>query len=284
MSSDALALLFVSYGSGDEIAKALASAARGSRQPERVLIADNLCDGKLADQLAEFKSNVEIVDCPDNPGYGGAINRLVARLEPNSVKWLLIVNPDIEFEPGAIAELLAAGADAGIGAVGPKVLDENGHVYPSARRIPSIRTGVGHAVFGRVWPANPWTRRYFDLQTGDETRSAGWLSGACVLVHARAFADVGGFDEAYFMYFEDVDLGFRLGNAGWRSIYAPAAVVHHEGGHSTRESSALMRAAHHKSAELFLKRRYPGVLLAPVRFVLSLGLRLRERFGSQQLG
>lgn len=279
-SETSIALLFVSFGSGEEIVRALESVTGSTAQPQRIVVADNLCDGVLRDQLSKYSSRVTIYDYPDNPGYGGAINRLAAELEPHAVEWLLIANPDIEFESTAIAALLEAGKSVGIGAIGPKVLDGNGHVYPSARRIPSIRTGIGHALFSRVWPSNPWTQKYFDNSDSGTTRDAGWLSGACLMVRTSAFRDIGGFDEEYFMYFEDVDLGFRLGHHGWRNVYTPDAVVHHSGGHSTKDHSAQMRAAHHRSAEVFLRRRYPGLWRAPIRCVLGIGLRIRERFGT----
>src|SRR5690606_10093760 len=106
--------------------------------------------------------------------------------------------------------------------LGPRVLNEDGTTYPSARAVPSLRTGVGHALFTNLWTANPWSRRYRDdLAPADEARDAGWLSGSCVLVRRRAFDELGGFDEGYFMYFEDVDLGYRLGKAGYRNVYEP---------------------------------------------------------------
>src|SRR5690606_18898026 len=129
--------------------------------------------------------------------------------------------PDVRLHPGSVEAMLAAlDADPQIGAVGPKLLNEDGSVYPSARDIPSLRTGVGHAAFSRVWAGNPWTRRYRqEAASPDEARDVGWLSGACLLVRREAFDSVDGFDDRYFMYFEDVDLGYRLGRAGWRNRY-----------------------------------------------------------------
>lgn len=270
-----VALLLVSYGSGDEIASCLRSLEGSSVQPEQILVADNLCDGALTAQLAEWADQIRVFEYPDNPGYGGAINRLVAAA--GATRWLLVVNPDVTFAATALEQLLAGATASEVGSAGPRVLDENGSVYPSARRVPSIGTGIGHALFGKVWPANPWTERYLNRVSVDQPSDVGWLSGACVLVRTAAFESVGGFDEDYFMYFEDVDLGYRLGLAGWRNRYVPAAIVHHSGGHSTKDRSAQMRAAHHHSAELFLRRRYPGPLGAIVRVPLALGLRLRSR-------
>lgn len=287
-----VALLIVSYGSGEEIAKCLGSLDASTVQPARILIADNLCDGNLSSQLRSpsevegrspsgvegpWSKSIEIHEFADNPGYGGAINRLIAELPTQGIDWLLVVNPDVTFEATTLAELIAGAQQSGIGSVGPRILDENGYVYPSARQVPSIRTGVGHALFGKLWPSNPWTAKYLNANEQVVERDAGWLSGACVMVRREAFDSVGGFDDEFFMYFEDVDLGYRLGQAGWLNRYVPDAVVHHSGGHSTKDRSAAMRAAHHHSAELFLKRRYPGPLGTLVRWPLAIGLRLRAK-------
>jgi N-acetylglucosaminyl-diphospho-decaprenol L-rhamnosyltransferase len=158
------------------------------------------------------------------------------------------------------------------------VLGGDGALYPSARSVPSIRTGVGHALFGRVWPSNPWSARYLGTRrASDGTADVGWLSGSCVLVRRAAFDEVGGFDEGYFMYFEDVDLGFRLGRAGYVNRFVPDAVVTHTGAHSTSgDESARMIQAHHDSAKRFLAQKYPGRSLAPVRGMLGLGLDIRS--------
>src|SRR5690606_464467 len=194
-----------------------------------------------------------------------------------SVEWVLIVNPDVVLAPGAVATLLShARHDETVGAIAPLLRNPDGSVYPSARGLPSLRTGVGHAVLGPIWPGNPWTRAY--RHEGDDdpkVRDAGWLSGACLLVRRSLYDTLGGFDEGYFMYFEDVDLGARIGRAGFRNVYEPAAEATHMGGHSTGRSSERMVKAHHESARRFLSRKYPGPLLWPVRTALTLGLRVR---------
>ena len=130
-----------------------------------------------------------------------------------------------------------------------------------------------------MWPANPWTRRY-RRETGARlvTRDAGWLSGAFLMVRRTVLDELNGFDESYFMYFEDVDLGYRIGKLGLRNVYEPAAVVIHTGAHSTRGGeSARMIRAHHDSAKRFLFKKYGGPFLWPVRAVLAVGLGVRAR-------
>jgi N-acetylglucosaminyl-diphospho-decaprenol L-rhamnosyltransferase len=130
-------------------------------------------------------------------------------------------------------------------------------------------------VFGWVWPGNPWTARYRRERESPRERPAGWLSGSCFLVDLDAFWSVGGFDPGYFMYFEDVDLADRLSRRGWLHIYAPSAVVVHEGGHATRREPHRMQRVHHTSALRYLSRRYPGARYAPLRAALRGGLGAR---------
>ena len=116
-----------------------------------------------------------------------------------------------------------------------------------------------------MWPANPWTRSYRQEGSVAE-RTAGWLSGSCVLLRREAWDSVDGFDPRYFMYFEDVDLGDRLGRAGWLNVYVPDAEVVHTGGHATERdapTSSRMLAEHHRSAYRFLADRYRGAPLGP---------------------
>ena len=121
---------------------------------------------------------------------------------------------------------------------------------------------------GWFWPGNPWTARYRRERDLPQERPAGWLSGSCFLVDLEAFHSVGGFDPAYFMYFEDVDLAERMGRRGWLHIYAPSAVVVHEGGHSTRREPRRMQRVHHTSALRYLSPAIRAVANAPLRWVL----------------
>lgn len=218
-----------------------------------------------------------LVPLPGNPGYGAAVNAGVAAL-PQSVQWIVISNPDVVFRPASIARLVEVGeSEEGIGAVGPAVENADGSIYPSARAIPSLRTGIGHALFGNLFPTNRWTTQYRDAAVAaGERRNVGWLSGSCLLVRRSAFDAIEGFDEGYFMYFEDVDLGYRLGKAGYRSVYEPASRALHTGAHSTTAESARMIRAHHASARRFLARKYTGWHLAPVRGILYAGLAARS--------
>ena len=245
-----------------------------------MVLADNGSVDGAPEAAAAADERVELLRIGENVGYGAAANRGVAGLPPE-VGWVLVANPDIVVDPGALDTLIEAGDRwPRAGALGP-LIRTGGEVYPSARLQPSLGRGVGHALFAAVWPANPWTRSYRQEGSVAE-RTAGWLSGSCVLLRREAWDSVDGFDPRYFMYFEDVDLGDRLGRAGWLNVYVPDAEVVHTGGHATERdapTSSRMLAEHHRSAYRFLADRYRGARWAPVRFGLRVGLGLRARTG-----
>ena len=276
-------IVTVAYRSNKVLGGFLDSIAAASADPVAVVVADNLPGDGDGSSLAAAAGAVH-VPVPGNPGYGGAVNAGVRAL-PSSVEWVLISNPDVVLAPGAIDALRATGAsDPAIAAIGPAVLNPDGSVYPSARAVPSLRTGVGHALFANLWQRNPWTLAYRrETDPSDVSRDAGWLSGSCLLVRRSAFEAIGGFDEGYFMYFEDVDLGFRFSRAGYRNVYEPAASVTHVGAHSTGSESARMVEAHHASARRFLSKKYVGWYLWPIRAGLAVGLWVRSRAITRRL-
>ncbi|HEY8914005.1 glycosyltransferase family 2 protein [Lacisediminihabitans sp.] len=281
-----VAVVTVSYGSSEVLRDFLASIPASSAAELTAIIADNKpTDADAVEQLAR-EYGAEYLPLPANPGYGGAINAAVKNLVA-PIEWILVSNPDLVLGAGSVDLLLAVGdSNPKIASVGPAIWTNN-EVYPSARSIPSLRNGIGHALFANIWLGNPWTKAYRkDSEYGTIRRDAGWLSGACVLVRRSAFEALGGFDESFFMYFEDVDLGYRLGKLGFRNVYEPAAVVEHSGAHSTEtpSESARMIAVHHESARRFLGKKYSGWLLWPVRFALGIGLSARSALLERRAG
>ena len=274
-----IAVVTVSYNSAGALGPFLASLPTASEVAPMMIVVDNASPTIAEVRAAVGESAAELIELPGNLGYGAAMNRAIATL-PKSVDWVLISNPDVVVHLGALDELVSAASQhPDAGAVGPKVLEPDGSVYPSARRLPSLRIGIGHALFARAMPSNRWTRRYQAEEMSDDAeRPAGWLSGACLLVNRRLFDRLGGFDESYFMYFEDVDLGARISRAGFVNLYWPRAVVTHTGAHSTAQRAGAMERAHHASAYRYVSRKYDDWYLWPLRVVLRVGIAARGFF------
>ena len=179
--------------------------------------------------------------------------------------------------PGALAALRQALESQHAWALaGPRIFDETGAVYPSVRNFPSLSDAAGHALLALFNPENPFTLRYNPgTPDGEVVTAAGWVSGSCFLARRSALEELGGFDEAYFMYAEDMDLCWRAHEAGWGVGFAGTAEVTHVQGVSTARHPYRMMVAHHRSALRFTFRTTKGWRRAALPLaVLVLGARM----------
>jgi N-acetylglucosaminyl-diphospho-decaprenol L-rhamnosyltransferase len=261
----------VNYNARDHLVECLRSLRADG--VEEIVVVDNAStDGSRA-AVARLDPEVEVVPTGGNLGFGAAANRglAVARAE-----YVAVLNPDVVVESGTMKALAAAlDADPGLGAVAPRVDNPDGTLYPSVRAFPTMSDAVGHAFLGFVAPRNRFSRRYRMLDW-DHARACDvdWASGTCLMLRAAALGDQARFDESYFMYVEDVDLCWRLREAGWRVAYEPAGRVVHTVGASSELAPYRMILAHHRSLLRFSARTTHGArrLLLPI---VAAGLAVR---------
>ncbi|OBF30288.1 N-acetylglucosaminyl-diphospho-decaprenol L-rhamnosyltransferase [Mycobacterium sp. ACS1612] len=273
--SDGLAVVTVTYSPGPHLDRFLASLSHATERPVTVIMADNGSTDGAPEEATQRYPSTRLLRMDGNLGYGTAVNRAVAEIMPES-EFLVVANPDVQWGPHSIDLLLeAAERWPKAGALGPLIRDPDGSVYPSARHLPSLIRGGMHAVVGPFWKTNPWTAEYRQERTEPSERPVGWLSGSCLLLRRAAFDEVAGFDERYFMYMEDVDLGDRLSKAGWQNIYVPSAEILHAKGHATGRDPARNLAAHHTSTYTFLADRHPNLWQAPLRWAIRGALAAR---------
>ncbi len=222
-----------------------------------IVVADNQSTDGSAPALAASDADVCFLPTGGNLGYGRAANRGAARA---GGELLLVCNADVVLEPAAVKSLAAAlDADDRLAIVGPWIEDRDGKHYPSARSFPSMGVAVGHAFVGLLGVHNRFTRRYRMLDVDhSRARPVDWVSGSCFLVRREAWEELGGFDESYFMYVEDVDLCWRAWRAGWTVRYEPAARVMHVQGASTDLAPFRMILEHHRSLLRFFRRSSSG--------------------------
>jgi N-acetylglucosaminyl-diphospho-decaprenol L-rhamnosyltransferase len=232
-----------------------ADASAGA--PDVVVVDNGSRDGSVA-ALRRARPTVRVVDPGTNLGYATAANRGIAA---TSAPVVAVCNPDLEVRPGTADAMLARfDAEADLAAVGPALHNPDGTQYPSARAHASTVDAVGHAVLGRAWPGNRFTRRYRQLDADwRQARDVDWVSGAIVFLRRTAVDSVGGWDEQYFMYMEDVDLCWRLRRLGWRVAYEPGGSAVHVQGASTAARPFRMIVEHHRSVYRFARRRWQGI-------------------------
>jgi len=191
---------------------------------------------------------------------------------------VLLLNADTQLTPGAVEALAAYLDDHPAAAMaGPRLVTATGTYEPSAHRFPTPlalllqESGVRRLLgLGR---RNEWHPRPVD-----------WILGAALAIRREAFDAVGGFDETYFLYQEEVDLCFRLLAAGWETHYAPVATVLHVGGASTSQRAAETYGHFVRSTRRFARLRLSRSRAAGVRVVLAAVLAARLARDAAQLG
>ncbi len=278
-----LAAVVVDHDTGPLLDTCVRSLLRDGATP--VVVVENGSPGSaqraLATLVAEDPGCPVLVLRPEaNRGFGAGVNRGLAALSGESPpEWVMIANPDLHVHPGAVDALRAVlEMHPAWALVGPRIFDAEGAIYPSVRRFPSFLDAAGHALLGLLRPANRFTRRYNPgTPEGTGVVEAEWISGSCFAARRVALEELGGFDEAYFMYAEDMDLCWRAHQAGWGIGFTGAASVTHVQGVSTARHPYKMMVAHHRSALRFTFRTTSGwrramLPLAVIVLALRMGI------------
>ena len=266
------AAILVNYNAGVELRAALRSIADElSGQPWEAVVVDNASTDGSADLVGEFAPQARLLRNAANVGFSRGVNQGVAATTAARV---LIMNPDSRLLPGAAAILrteLERFDRCAI--VGPRILDPDGSVQGSARGDPDMLTGLfgRSSSLQRLLPSLRVARRNVvsddAIASGRSSVVVDWLSGACMLARRDALEEVGGFDERYFLYWEDADLCRRLRARGYHVRYVPEATAVHEVGHSSRRAKAASIRAFHASAYLYYTTHVAPAPLDPKRAV-----------------
>jgi GT2 family glycosyltransferase len=252
--SSRLSVVIVNFNAGSHLASCLSSVREHAGETDIIVIDNASTDGsEMAAQEARFAAR--LIRNPSNVGFAAAANRGINHSES---RFVLLLNPDCLLLPGAVDVLVRELEEhPDCAAVGPRVFDEDGSVQGSARGDPSLMTGLfgRTSLLTRLFPRSSAARRNVRsldaALAGKESAPVDWISGACLLLRASAVKAIGGFDERYFLYWEDADLCRRLRKAGFSVRYMPAAEVIHVGGRSSRTVKAFSIKAFHKSAFVY---------------------------------
>jgi len=226
-----------------------------------IVVVDNASvDGSVEMVRAEFP-HVRLITNDENRGFTVANNQGLAL---GQGRYLLLLNPDTEVTGDALATMVRSmDSDPEVGALGPQLRYPDGSLQSSRRRFPTFATAlVESTVVQEWWGDNRALRRYYMADTPDDAvQSVDWVVGACLLVRRQAYEQVGGLDEGFFMYSEEMDWCRRIKDAGWLVVYLPTAtVIHHEGRSS--EQVVPARHIHFQSSKVRYFRKHHGTFQA----------------------
>jgi N-acetylglucosaminyl-diphospho-decaprenol L-rhamnosyltransferase len=251
MTSPQVSAILVNYNAGGELALALRSIADDlAGRPWEAVVVDNASSDGSAGTVAAFAPHARVVQNRENVGFARGVNQ---GLGATSAPTVLIMNPDCRLAPGAVDALgaeLARGDRVAL--AGPRILNPDGSVQGSARGDPDMLTGLfgRTAALRKALPHLAVSKRNVIAADG-RSIEVDWVSGACMLARRSALERVNGFDERYFLYWEDADLCRRLRGQGYEIRYVPAASAIHRVGHSSREVRSTAIRAFHESAYLY---------------------------------
>lgn len=287
-----IAVLIVSWNVRDLLARCLASvqqegAAWRDGRVETWVVDNASADGS-ADVVRQQFPGVHLIETGRNAGFGGGCNAGLAQL-PADIDAVFLLNPDAVVAPGtlqALADTLSA--HPAVGVVGPLLLEADGTVQSSRRRFPRLLTAFVESTIVQAYlPRTPELARFYVWDRPDtQEQAVDWMMGAALLLRMTAVRQVGGFDEDFFMYFEETDWCRRAADAGWAARFQPAGRVTHLGGRSSAQNLAGRHIQFTQSKVHYYRKHFGMAAAAAVKafLVLSYLLQILEDAAKLALG
>jgi GT2 family glycosyltransferase len=271
-----LSVVVVSYNTRDLLRRCLHAVAAAG--PHETLVVDNASSDGTAEALRAEFPDVRVSVMPKNLGFGTAAN---AGIRSTAGAWILLLNADAWPAEGGVARLLGcAQAQPKAALLGPQLIDVGGLLQRSVIRHPSgsvslaIATALPDLASGAY---SLWHRLTAPSGPTSHIRPHEFLMGAALLVRREAFEELGGFDESFFMFNEEVDLSLRFRRAGWSVEFCPDAVFVHAGGASTKTFPDQMESERLRSHLRFMAKHGGNREAERGRRLLVHALRLRRR-------
>jgi GT2 family glycosyltransferase len=232
-SEPRVAVVIVTYNNADVLVDALQSLESSGVRLDAVVVADNASvdDSVEVAKSADFLP-VRIVQTGRNAGYAAAINAGIAALDLDALDAVFVMNPDCRLRPDSLALLAGNLLRPGCGIAVPRLINPDGTLQPSLRRMPTVGRAVAEAVLGGSVAGR--IGRLGELITDPDVYGrpgpAVWATGAAMMISSRVLRQLGPWDESFFLYSEETEYCLRARDHGYLLWYEPAAVVVHIGG------------------------------------------------------
>lgn len=272
-----LSIIIVSWNVKSDLTDCIRSIADNRPAGEHeVIVVDNASTDDSAEMVKEQFPEVILVVNEDNRGFAAANNIGIAGTRG---KYILFLNPDTIVHPGSLDALLKFMNDnEDVGVCGPKLLYADGTTQSSARAFPTLR-GVLHCF--TIMRAIPIFRRQYNLWlmrdfAHDRQMDVDQVMGAALMTRRSIIERLGGMDEAFFMYYEEVDLCYRIKQAGWRIVFTPEPVITHRAGKSTGQIPVRRRIMTLKSILILLRKHRGRNLTMMFNIIFKPGVWLQD--------
>ncbi|MBI3762165.1 MAG: glycosyltransferase family 2 protein [Chloroflexi bacterium] len=260
MTSPDLSIIILNWNVRDLLRASLRSLAHSPALSVETIVVDSASTDGSAEMVAREFPGAHLIAAAENLGYSRGNN---LGLAASRGRHLLILNPDTAIVGDALDAMVNyAEAHPDVGILGPQLLNADGSVQSSRRRFPTLVT----AFFESTWlqpyaPRRVLDRYYVHDASDDATSDVDWVTGACLLVRRAVVEQIGGFDEEFFMYSEEMDFCRRARTAGWRVVYFPGAKIYHFEGKSSEQAIPERHIRFQRSKVRYF-RKYHGPLTA----------------------
>ncbi len=271
MDRPTLSVIIVSWNVRELLAQALDSvfASVDDDVELEVIVIDNASRDGSVRMLRERFPYVHVIANQQNLGFPAANNQGLARA---SGDYILLLNSDTEVRAGALARMIAhLVMHPGTGLAGPKLLNADGSIQSSRRRFPTLRILFLESTWLQpLVGRRALARYYYEDVPAAMPQDVDWVTGAAMMVRREVISQVGGLDDKFFMYSEELDWCRRIHDAGWDITFAPAAEIVHLGGKSSEQVTPA-RHIYFQSSKVRYTRKYHGRLIAEVLRLWLLG-------------
>ncbi len=274
MSAPDVTAIVVSYNGRSVLERCLSAL---DHERHQVIVVDNASEDGSPDLVRERFPDATLLEPGTNLGFGAANNLAMQHAHGG---YYALINSDAWAIDGGLEALVAfAASEPEAGIVGPRVVGEDGRLQKSVRGFPSVwRLCTEYFFLRKLGPRtralNAFYGAGFDYAS---VREADWLMGAALVVNGELIEQIGGFDERFFLFSEEVDLCYRARVAGWRTLYTPEATFVHVGGASTRPRWSRMYREQLRGHVLFLEKHHGVESAEKARRWLVRALRMRAR-------
>jgi GT2 family glycosyltransferase len=229
-----------------------------------IWVVDNASTDGTQEMLRHDFPQVNLIENNNNPGFAVANNQALSMIDSD---YVILLNPDTVVKPGALNTLINyLNKNPLVGAAGPRLLNSDSSLQVSCYVTPTLfRETLRLSHLDRLWPGASYRVHRWDLSL---PREVDVIQGACMILRKEALDQVGLFDERFFMYTEEVDLCYRLQQAGWQVHWLPQAEVVHLGGQSTSQAAPEMFIHLYQSKHQFIQKHYGWLAALSYKVIL----------------
>jgi len=272
-----ISIIIVSYNVRSYLSNSIDSILKSSIKNIELIIVDNNSFDDTVEYISQNYPSIKLIPNSSNVGFGRAVNQ-GARIANSD--YLLILNPDTIIEEDTLKKLVNyIETNDKIGMVGPKILNADGSLQLSCKRsFPTIKSAIPKILgLDKLFPNSKWFGRYnLTFLDPDKNHVVDAISGSCMLIRNKVFKKIGGFDEKFFMFGEDIDICLRVWKANFEVHYFPETKIIHFKGKSVKTAPYNSREAFYEAMDIYVEKHYSSTLSKISRTLISLGIRLNK--------